>query len=109
MSQASSPAKVVPGPEIKRFRRVVTGHDPQGQSIITSDAATPHIMSIMDQPNFAVTDFWKTVSTPSDNSDKTEQDPCNLPVQVAPPQGGSVFRVVQFPPDKDWATKAAGM
>jgi len=80
-----------------------------GQSIITSDATSPHIMPIMDQPNFAVTDFWKTFSTPADNSDTTEQDPCKLPVQVAPPQGGSVFRVVQFPPDKDWAAKAAAM
>ena len=64
MSQSSSPAKVVPGPEIKRFRRVVTGHDPQGQSIITSDAATPHIMPIMDQPNFAVTDFLENACNP---------------------------------------------
>ena len=109
MSQSSSPAKVVPGPEIKRFRRVVTGHDAQGQSIITSDAATPHIMPIMDQPNFAVTDFWKTYSTPADNSDATAADPCTLPIQVAPPASGSVFRVVQFPPDKDWAAKAAAM
>src|SRR5450631_2812595 len=107
MSQSSSPAKVVPGPEIKRFRRVVTGHDPQGHSIITSDAATPHIMPIMDQPNFAVTDFWKTFSTPADNGAATAADPCGLPIQIAPPTSGSVFRVVQFPPDKDWAAKAA--
>jgi hypothetical protein len=109
MSQSSSSAKVVPGPEIKRFRRVVTGHDPQGHSIITSDAATPHIMPIMDQPNFAVTDFWKTLATPADNSAATASDPCALPIQVAPPVSGSVFRVVQFPPDKDWAAKAAAM
>jgi mannose-6-phosphate isomerase-like protein (cupin superfamily) len=109
MSQSSSPAKVAPGPEIKRFRRVVTGHDAQGQSIITSDAATPHIMPIMGQPNFAVTDFWKTFSTPADNSGATAADPCALPIQVAPPASGSVFRVVQFPPDKDWAAKAAAM
>jgi len=109
MSQSSPSAKVLPGPEIKRFRRVVTGHDAQGQSIITSDAATPHIMPIMGQPNFAVTDFWKTFSTPADNSDVTAADPCALPIQVAPPASGSVFRVVQFPPDKDWAAKAAAM
>ena len=109
MSVATAAAKALPGAEIRRFRRVVTGHDANGHSIIISDATSPHIMPIMDQPNFAVTDFWKTVSTPSDNSDKTEQDPCNLPVQVAPPQGGSVFRVVQFPPDEDWAAKAAAM
>ena len=109
MSQTSSPAKVVPGPEIKRFRRIVTGHDAQGHSIITSDAATPHVMPIMGQANFAVTDFWKTFSTPADNSSATAADPCTLPIQVAPPASGSVFRVVQFPPDKDWAAKAAAM
>jgi mannose-6-phosphate isomerase-like protein (cupin superfamily) len=109
MSESPSPAKVVPGPEIKRFRRVVTGHDPQGQSIIASDAASPHVMPIMDQPNFAVTDFWKTFATPADNGLATANDPCALPVQVAPPASGSVFRVVQFPPDKDWAAKAAAM
>ena len=104
-----APAKPLSGAEIRPFRRVITGHDADGQSIIISDAASPHIMPIMDQPNFAVTDFWKTFSTPADNGRKTEQDPCKLPIQVAPPQGGSVFRVVQFPPDRDWAAKAAAM
>jgi hypothetical protein len=109
MSQSSSQAKVVAGPEIQRFRRVVTGHDSQGQSIITSDAVSPHVMPIMDQPNFAVTDFWRTFVTPADNSAATASDPCAMPIQVAPPASGSVFRVVQFPPDKDWAAKAAAM
>src|SRR6266516_4045760 len=67
------------------------------------------MMPIMDQPNFAVTDFWKTFATPADNSARTEPDPCQVPIQVAPPSSGSVFRVVQFPPDKDWAAKAAAM
>src|SRR5262245_35931381 len=109
MSVATTAAKVLPGPEIRRFRHVVTGHDASGQSILMSDATSPHIMPIMDLPNFAVTDFWKTASTPADNSGKTELDPCKVPIQVAPPEGGSVFRVVQFPPDKDWAAKAAAM
>jgi hypothetical protein len=109
MGESASSAKVAPGAEIRRFRRVVTGHDASGQSIIISDATSPHIMPIMDQPNFAVTDFWKTFATPADNSAGTEPDPCQVPVQVAPPASGSVFRVVQFPPDKDWAAKAAAM
>lgn len=109
MSNAAPAAKVMPGAEIQRFRRVVTGHNAAGQSIITSDATSPHIMPIMDQPNFAVTDFWKTLATPADNSGNTEADPCKLPIQVAPPAAGSVFRVVQFPPDRDWAAKAAAL
>jgi naringenin degradation protein FdeH len=109
MSESASSAKVAPGPEIRRFRRVVTGHDASGQSVIISDATSPHIMPIMDQPNFAVTEFWKTSATPADNGAGTERDPCQVPMQVAPPANGSVFRVVQFPPDKDWAAKAAAM
>jgi hypothetical protein len=109
MSEPASLAKVSPGPEVKPFRRVITGHDAQGHSIILSDNISPHVMPVMEQPNFAVTDFWKTFATPADNSAATQLDPCAMPIQVAPPTLGSVFRVVQFPPDRDWAAKAAAM
>jgi len=109
MAETPTPGKVDPGPEIKRFRRVVTGHNADGRSVILTDDTSPHIMPIMDQANFAVTDFWKTAATPADNGPGTAQDPCSLPIQVAPPTDGSVFRVVQFPPDKDWAAKAEAM
>jgi mannose-6-phosphate isomerase-like protein (cupin superfamily) len=109
MSEAREVTAIVPGPEIKRFRRIVTGHNAQGRSVILHDDVSPHVMPIMGQSNFAVTDFWKTTSTPADNGPVTTQDPCRLPIQVAPPEDGSVFRVVQFPPDKDWAAKAAAM
>lgn len=109
MSEASQVKPVKPGPEIQRFRRIVTAHDARGRSVILSDDSSPHIMPIMDQPNFAVTDFWRTAATPADNGAGTNNDPCGLPIQVAPPASGSVFRVVQFPPDKDWAAKAAAM
>ena len=106
MAQSPSRPAIAPGPEIKRFRRLISGHDLQGRSIIISDGLSPHVMPIMDQPNFAVTDFWKAFSSPADNSPATAKDPCSVPIQVAPPTGGHVFRVVQFPPDKDWAEKA---
>jgi naringenin degradation protein FdeH len=109
MSEARQVTPVKPGPEIKRFRRIVTGHDPQGRSMVLSDDVSQHVMPIMDQPNFAVTDFWKTTFTPADNGVRTSEDPCSLPIQVAPPSNGSVFRVVQFPPDREWAAKAAAM
>jgi hypothetical protein len=100
---------VPPGPDIKRFRVIVTGHNEKGESVIAMDRASPHTMTIMGQSNFAVTDFWKTFGTPADNSEGMPKDPCGVPITVAPPAGGSVFRVVQFPPDKDWAAKAAAM
>jgi hypothetical protein len=109
IAQSPSRPTVASGPEIKRFRVVVTGHDTQGRSIVVSDRRSPHIMPIMDEPNFAATDIWKTYLTPADNGQTTIKDPCSVPFQVAPPAGGSVFRVVQLPPDKDWAAKAAAL
>ncbi len=109
MSEARQITASVPGTEIRRFRRIVTGHNAKGRSMILSDDVSPHVMPIMGQPNFAVTDFWKTTTSPADNGHLTSEDPCQLPIQVAPPASGSVFRVVQFPPDKDWAAKAAAM
>jgi hypothetical protein len=109
MSETSVRKAVAPGPEIRRFRVVVTGHDAQERSVILADRPSPHVMTIMDQPNFAVSDLWKTFATPADNSAAAAADPCSVPIQVQPPAGGSAFRVVQFPPDKDWAAKAAAM
>ena len=44
MTVATAAAKVLPGAEIGRFRRVVTGHDANGQSIIISElyVSPPH-------------------------------------------------------------------
>ena len=103
---AAEPPKV--SSKVRRFRCIVTGHDQQGRSVILSDSISPHVMPIMDRPDFAITDFWKTKATPADNTRNTEGDPCGLPIQVAPPTNGSVFRVVQFPPDREWTAKVAG-
>jgi len=103
---AAEPPKV--SSKVRRFRCIVTGHDQQGRSVILSDSISPHVMPIMDRPDFAITDFWKTKATPANNTRNTEGDPCGLPIQVAPPTNGSVFRVVQFPPDREWTAKVAG-
>ena len=87
--------------EITRFRRVVTGLNASGQSVILSDGPSPNVMPLMEMPNFAVTDFWRA-QMPADNGDATSDDPCSVPIEIAPPVGGSVFRVTQFPPEKEW-------
>jgi hypothetical protein len=87
--------------EIRRVRRVVTGLNAQGASVILSDGASPHVTPFMGMANFAVTDFWKA-QTPADNGEATGADLCGGPFEVAPPVGGSVFRVTQFPPEKAW-------
>jgi hypothetical protein len=84
-------------------RRVVTGHDAAGRSVIVQDGASPFVLRTT-ATGPVVTDLWKTFRTPADNSDTAE--PC-ADVTLAPPPGGSVFRVVQFPPDAGWDEHAA--
>jgi len=87
-------------PRLRKIRRIVTGHDARGRSVIVSDTSSPHVMTLRGIPTFGVTEIWTTDSTPADN--RAAKDPCKVPVQLAPPKRGTVVRVVEFPPDKLW-------
>ncbi|HVB80684.1 MAG TPA: cupin domain-containing protein [Candidatus Binataceae bacterium] len=91
-------------PRVRKIRRIVTGHDAKARSVIVSDAPSPHVMTLQGIPTFGVTEIWSTDAAPADN--RKAQDPCRLPVQLAPPKRGTVVRVVEFPPDKAWVKSA---
>lgn len=84
-------------PNVKSIRRIVTGHDAKGLAVVISDEPCPHVDSILGFENFATTELWAT-SVPADNV--AEDDSVVLPFRIAPPAGGAMFRVVEFPPDK---------
>jgi naringenin degradation protein FdeH len=82
----------------KPIRRVVTGHDAAGRSVFITDAAAPHVYN--RAPGSAVvTELWETRSMPADNSGNDEVT--DHPFRLAPPRNGSVFRIVEYPPDKE--------
>lgn len=81
-------------------RRIVTGHDSEGRSVILSDGPSPHHMHLPSVPSFGVTDLWKTFGSPADN--RGSADPCGQPIVLAPPPDGTVFRMVEFPPDREY-------
>lgn len=93
-------------PRVAKVRRIVTGLDKKGRSIIASDRASPHVMALQGIPTFGVTDVWRTASTPADPDEP--RDLCSVPTQLAPPKRGSVLRVVEFAPDKLWIKKTDG-
>jgi hypothetical protein len=86
--------------KIRSVRRIITGHDRQGRSTIISDAPSPHAMTLAGVETFGVTDLWKTASAPVDNAGF--EDPCSSAITLAPPARGTVLRLVEFPPDKDY-------
>jgi hypothetical protein len=83
-------------PNLKPVRRVVTGHDSAGNAIIVEDGRAGQTLAL-GVPNHGVTDLWKTLSTPL--------DPCTGPLRLEPPAHGTVFRVVEFPPDDEYLDK----
>jgi len=88
-------------PTVQRFRRLVTGLDDDGHSTVVSDETCAHVQIIADTPTFAMTDFWRHEKVPADNAGAFD-DGLSGPVEISPPPSGSVFRIVEFPPDRAW-------
>jgi mannose-6-phosphate isomerase-like protein (cupin superfamily) len=81
-------------------RRILTGHNAAGESVIAEDAASPFSMHLPGVPSFGVTDLWKIPRTPFPLENTAET--CAMPIQLAPPAGGNVLRIVEFPPDASY-------
>src|SRR5713226_783094 len=67
------------------MRRILTGHNAQGKSVILSDGPSPHVLELAGMPGLALINLWVTDGAPA---------------------RGTIFRVVDFPPD---AAMAAAM
>ena len=80
------------------IRRVVTTHDPAGKAVVLCDGPTPHKV-VRAGSGIASRRVWVTDQAPSDISGK--DDRAHVEIGTAPPPGGSVFRIVDFPPMRD--------
>lgn len=82
----------------RAIRRVVTGHDGQGRSVFLSDGPSPHVLTLPGRADFALTNLWVTDAAPASNEGNA--DAAARPVVLEPPASGTIFRVVEFPPEK---------
>jgi len=81
----------------KLIRRVVSGHNAEGKSVFILEGQAPHTYS--RGPGAAVvTELWETRGSPADN--RGNDDATNHPYRLPPPRNGSVFRVIEYPPDR---------
>jgi hypothetical protein len=83
-------------PGNRSFRRVVTGHNAQGKSIFIMDDTAAHVFT-RGPGSAVVTEMWETAATPADN--RGEADAIDRGMRLPPPKNGSVFRVIEYPPD----------
>jgi mannose-6-phosphate isomerase-like protein (cupin superfamily) len=70
----------------REMRRVVTGHDAQGKSIV-----------VIDGPPSRAQAYWLTDAAPADNA--TADDTAQAVRTLEPPTGGTIFRYAAIPPD----------
>ena len=77
----------------REMRRVVTGHDAQGKSIV-----------VIDGPATQAQAYWLTDAAPADN--KTGDDTAQRVRTLEPPAGGTIFRYAMIPPDDPKITAA---
>lgn len=85
-----------------KTRRVVTGLDKDGRSIILNDDNCAVSVAI-HHPDNVVTDAWRVDSLPAENGDYI--DPISA-VELEPAPGGNVVRIVSFAPESQWLAGA---
>ena len=81
-------------------RRVVTGHNAQGQAIIQEDGSVPRTQKIGGETGPLFHEVWNTRATPAP-IDAASGEPPEEGIILAPPANGTRIRVLDIPPDDD--------
>ena len=85
------------------IRRIVTGHTDDGLATIVEDGPTPATIENPDRPGYIVRNIWHTGAAPA---------PVNAPDDIVdhkgvlPPDGGTILRIIDIPPEPDDPTEA---
>ena len=88
---------------MERFRRVVTATNRQGKSYFLFDGTAGNAKEMTGMTGLYLTDLWETEGPRASNKDTA--DATIRPVHLEPPDGGTILRIVEFPPDKNWRGK----
>jgi quercetin dioxygenase-like cupin family protein len=77
-------------------RRIVTGHDDDGRSIVLSDGPTPTTLALPTGVVFH--EIWSTAGAPAPIAAAAADEPTARPLQVAPDPLGTIVHVIDMPP-----------
>jgi mannose-6-phosphate isomerase-like protein (cupin superfamily) len=81
----------------QKIRRIVTGHDASGKSNILINDLAPNATEIKGWPGLWVTELWTSNEMPVNNNGTEDQGA--RPMRHDPTPSGTIFRVVEFPPE----------
>jgi mannose-6-phosphate isomerase-like protein (cupin superfamily) len=83
---------------LKPVRRIVTIDDAEGKSVAIADGPSPDVRGDPARPGFSSARIWVADSSPPQIG--VYRDTVLRPQSIEPPPGGSICRVVTFPPDQ---------
>jgi len=76
-------------------RRVVTGHDESGRSVVLSDGPAPRSQTQPEGATFH--DVWSTAAMPAPVTPDEPDEPAGRWESIAPGPNGSVIRITELP------------
>ena len=76
-----------------KVRRIVTGSNDEGKSIILMDAEAPNHKDLM--PGLRIIDIWTTETAPADNTGHEDMGERDF---LFPPKSGTIFRYMEIDP-----------
>lgn len=82
----------------RRVRRVVTGHDGQGHSVVQEDGPPARTVTLGGPSGTTFHEVWNTRSAPAP-IDRASGEPAETGISLLPPSGGTRIRVLDIPPD----------
>jgi quercetin dioxygenase-like cupin family protein len=80
-----------------RPRRVVTGHTPDGVSVVVSDGPVP-VSRELPEDGVAFHEIWNTTGAPASVDAREEGEPTERDLTVPPPPHGTKIRINEFQP-----------
>jgi mannose-6-phosphate isomerase-like protein (cupin superfamily) len=78
-------------------RRVVTGHTPDGVSVVVSDGPVP-VSRQIPEDGVAFHEIWNTTGAPAPINAVEDVDPTERELAVPPPERGTKIRINEFAP-----------
>jgi quercetin dioxygenase-like cupin family protein len=81
---------------IKQFRRVITGHNAAGRSVIIDDAPPTRVYDNLGQEGLVFFEVWNTRESPA-RIDRASGEPTEGKLSLAPPKSGTRIRVLEIP------------
>lgn len=87
------------------IRRLVTGDDGHGNSMLIADGKAEHVLCPVPMvPQLALINLWSTQKMPAEI---VSQDAAAHITGLTPSANGSIFRVVDFPPEATYLDKVS--